>query len=276
MLRRRSSSSPRTTARAWASTARRRTACSSTTRRCACRGSWPGPACRTGRVSAVVARGIDVAPTLLDYAGLAVPAGVEGRSLRPAANGRGDGRRPRVRRVALLPAQPRLGRAARLAERALQADRGAAAGALRRRRRPRRGARRLGAHAARGGDAAGRAAAGARDAAARRGTASPMPRHASGCARSATSGGARRAGRRRAIRRTGSRSSSGWSAAWPRRAREPGARRPGAHGLPGREPDAPLARRHRAIAYQFAGRYDEADRRHPRARRQRRRSRSRT
>jgi choline-sulfatase len=40
----------------------------------------------SGRVAETVARGIDVAPTLLDYAGL--PAkGMEGRSLRPAASG---------------------------------------------------------------------------------------------------------------------------------------------------------------------------------------------
>jgi len=47
-----------------------------------------GPAVAAGRVSATVARGIDVLPTLLDYAGLAPAAGVEGRSLRPAAEGR--------------------------------------------------------------------------------------------------------------------------------------------------------------------------------------------
>jgi choline-sulfatase len=46
-----------------------------------------GPGVPPGRVSDVVARGIDVLPTLVDYAGLAVPAGVLGRSLRPAANG---------------------------------------------------------------------------------------------------------------------------------------------------------------------------------------------
>jgi arylsulfatase A-like enzyme/Tfp pilus assembly protein PilF len=40
------------------------------------------------RVSPVVARGIDVAPTLLDLAGLPVLSGAEGRSLRPAARGR--------------------------------------------------------------------------------------------------------------------------------------------------------------------------------------------
>lgn len=47
-----------------------------------------GPQIPSGRVSAVVARGIDVAPTLLDYAGVRVPRGVLGRSLRPAAEGR--------------------------------------------------------------------------------------------------------------------------------------------------------------------------------------------
>jgi arylsulfatase A-like enzyme/Flp pilus assembly protein TadD len=47
-----------------------------------------GPALAGGRVAATVARGIDVAPTLLDLAGLPTPDGVEGRSLRPAAEGR--------------------------------------------------------------------------------------------------------------------------------------------------------------------------------------------
>jgi arylsulfatase A-like enzyme/tetratricopeptide (TPR) repeat protein len=46
-----------------------------------------GPAVAAGRVSATVARGIDVLPTLLDYAGLSPPADLEGRSLRPAAEG---------------------------------------------------------------------------------------------------------------------------------------------------------------------------------------------
>jgi tetratricopeptide (TPR) repeat protein len=39
-------------------------------------------------VAATVARGIDVAPTLLDLAGLPASPGIEGRSLRPAAEGR--------------------------------------------------------------------------------------------------------------------------------------------------------------------------------------------
>ncbi len=40
-----------------------------------------------GRVVDTIARGIDVAPTLLDYAGLKLP-GAEGRSLRPAIDGK--------------------------------------------------------------------------------------------------------------------------------------------------------------------------------------------
>jgi arylsulfatase A-like enzyme/tetratricopeptide (TPR) repeat protein len=47
-----------------------------------------GPGIPRGRVSPVVARGIDVAPTLLDYAGLRVPPALPGRPLRPAADGR--------------------------------------------------------------------------------------------------------------------------------------------------------------------------------------------
>ena len=41
-----------------------------------------------GRTVSTVARGIDVAPTLLDYAGLKTRGVVEGRSLRPAADGK--------------------------------------------------------------------------------------------------------------------------------------------------------------------------------------------
>ena len=47
-----------------------------------------GPGVAAGRVSATVARGIDVLPTLLDYSGLPAVATVDGRSLRPAADGR--------------------------------------------------------------------------------------------------------------------------------------------------------------------------------------------
>jgi choline-sulfatase len=47
-----------------------------------------GPGLPAGRVSETVARGIDLLPTLLDYAGLPSRADLEGRSLRPAAEGR--------------------------------------------------------------------------------------------------------------------------------------------------------------------------------------------
>ena len=46
-----------------------------------------GPGVPGGGVSKVVGRLIDVAPTLLDYAGLPVRPEIEGRSMRPAANG---------------------------------------------------------------------------------------------------------------------------------------------------------------------------------------------
>ena len=46
-----------------------------------------GPEIEAGRVASTVARGIDVAATLLDYAGLAVRPEMEGRSLRRAAAG---------------------------------------------------------------------------------------------------------------------------------------------------------------------------------------------
>jgi choline-sulfatase len=47
-----------------------------------------GPGIAKGRVPATVARGIDVLPTLLDYAGLPLRPALEGRSLRPALEGR--------------------------------------------------------------------------------------------------------------------------------------------------------------------------------------------
>lgn len=47
-----------------------------------------GPGIAAGRVSKTVARSIDVLPTLADYAGLPRRNDVEGRSLRPAADGR--------------------------------------------------------------------------------------------------------------------------------------------------------------------------------------------
>jgi arylsulfatase A-like enzyme/Tfp pilus assembly protein PilF len=46
-----------------------------------------GPHIPAGRVSRTLARSIDVLPTLADYAGLPRPADVDGRSLRPAADG---------------------------------------------------------------------------------------------------------------------------------------------------------------------------------------------
>jgi choline-sulfatase len=46
-----------------------------------------GPSIAAGRVSRTVARSIDVLPTLADYAGLDRLADVDGRSLRPAADG---------------------------------------------------------------------------------------------------------------------------------------------------------------------------------------------
>jgi arylsulfatase A-like enzyme/Tfp pilus assembly protein PilF len=42
----------------------------------------------SGRVAAVVARGVDVLPTLLDLAGVPAPQSLDGRSLRPAIDGR--------------------------------------------------------------------------------------------------------------------------------------------------------------------------------------------
>ena len=47
-----------------------------------------GPGIASGRVSPTIARLIDVLPTLHDYAGLPRSHGLEGRSLRPAAEGR--------------------------------------------------------------------------------------------------------------------------------------------------------------------------------------------
>ena len=47
-----------------------------------------GPGVAAGRVAPTVARGIDVLPTLLDYAGLKLRPELEGRSLRPSIEGR--------------------------------------------------------------------------------------------------------------------------------------------------------------------------------------------
>ena len=53
--------------------------------------SWPGAIPR-GRVRNQLASGLDLLPTLCDYAGLPVPAGVVGRSLRGAVEEDGPGR----------------------------------------------------------------------------------------------------------------------------------------------------------------------------------------
>jgi arylsulfatase A-like enzyme/Tfp pilus assembly protein PilF len=47
-----------------------------------------GPGVAAGRVAKTVARSIDILPTLVDYAGLEPRKGLDGRSLRPAADGR--------------------------------------------------------------------------------------------------------------------------------------------------------------------------------------------
>ncbi|HVK10324.1 MAG TPA: sulfatase [Gemmataceae bacterium] len=46
---------------------------------------------KKGQTPEAMALNIDVAPTLLDYAGVAVPAGTDGRSLRPLLEARADG-----------------------------------------------------------------------------------------------------------------------------------------------------------------------------------------
>ena len=53
-----------------------------------------GPGAASGRVSPVVARGVDLLPTIVDLAGLVPPARLDGRSLRPALEGRPMGDEP--------------------------------------------------------------------------------------------------------------------------------------------------------------------------------------
>ena len=53
-----------------------------------------GPGVAGGAAPPVVARGVDVLPTLLDLAGLPVPADLDGRSLRPALEGRAQADAP--------------------------------------------------------------------------------------------------------------------------------------------------------------------------------------
>ena len=90
-----------------------------------------GPGIPAGRVSATVARSIDVLPTLADYR--RASAAHRYRGALAAARGRRarDGRRAGLRRVALLRARARMGAAARLAGVGLQVHQGAAAGAVR-------------------------------------------------------------------------------------------------------------------------------------------------
>ena len=133
----RSSSRRRTTARGSASTARVPTASSSTTRRSRSPSSWPARASPPGRVAPTVARGIDVLPTLLDYAGLKLRPELEGRSLRPAIEGREMSDAPAYAETLYPQREFGLGPALRLADRAAQDDRGAAPGALRPRGGPR-------------------------------------------------------------------------------------------------------------------------------------------
>jgi arylsulfatase A-like enzyme len=46
------------------------------------------PGGRPGQVTPAMAMNIDIAPTVLDYAGVAIPASVQGRSLRPVLEGK--------------------------------------------------------------------------------------------------------------------------------------------------------------------------------------------
>ena len=124
--------------RASASTARARTACSSTTSTLRVPWIMAGPGIAAGRVAKTVARSIDILPTLLDYAG--VPSRRPARWPIASASGRRprDGRRAGLRRVALFRARARVGAAPRDAPGAPQVHRRAARGALRPRARTRR------------------------------------------------------------------------------------------------------------------------------------------
>ena len=119
----RSSSSPRTTARAWASTARRRTASSSTTRRCGCRGSWPGPGVAARPGVATSSRAASTSPPRSSTTrGCRLRAGAAGSLAAAGGGGTRDAGRPRLRRVALLRASTSAGpQLHALAHRALQA-----------------------------------------------------------------------------------------------------------------------------------------------------------
>ena len=119
-----SCSSRPTMARASASTARRRTASSSTTRRIRVPWVMAGPGVAAGRVPRTVARSIDVLPTLLDYAGLPPRPGMstDARCALPPTAVRW--RTPRLRRVALPRAGAGMGAAPRLADGGIQVHRG--------------------------------------------------------------------------------------------------------------------------------------------------------
>jgi len=203
----------------------------------------------------VVARGIDVAPpssTTRDFVSRA-PC----RVARSGRGGRsGNAGRPGVRRVALLSAEPRLGGAPCLADRAREADRRPAAGALRletdpgelrdlsfdRRDEARALRSELGrALQARPPDASTVPGDEVRERLRALGYLPEAPRP--------TPPGA--------TPKTASRSSRAWSAASPRRGPTP--RWPHLSCPPSWRPSRrPLARRYRAIAFQFAGRYDES------------------
>ena len=135
------SSSPRTTARGWASTARRSTASSPTRPRCACPSSSAAPGSSPGTRLESTVRLVDVFPTVLDLLGRRRPpkgATLAGTSLAPAL--RGERRRDRardLRRVAGAAAALRLERPARAARGPLEVHPGPAARALRPRDRSR-------------------------------------------------------------------------------------------------------------------------------------------
>ncbi len=78
-----SSPSSATTARCSATRASSRTGCCSDPARGACRCSSPGPACRRARTEQCLVRTVDVAPTLLQLAGLPRRRGIDGVSLLP-------------------------------------------------------------------------------------------------------------------------------------------------------------------------------------------------
>ena len=188
-------------------------------------------------------------------------ARMQGRSLRPAADGQRDGGRPGLRRVALLPASTSAGPSStRWRTARCKLDRGAAARALRPRRRDPGEAR----------DVVGRSRRTRREPCARRcgGRSEARPPDAS---HDPEREAARAPARARLRGRHRARASHGARPEGRDRARRAARARPGRGAGPSRrspieelsaflaeEPDAPLARRHRAIAYQFAGRYAEA------------------